>query len=158
MKHQSEAFWRQYAFSSELSPQEREEAENHLYSCEDCLAQYMRVLEEAEAVADLSEQGATALLIRVREHQEVQWAGRRRRRRSTSRERRSALIHYVIAASLTLFFFSSGVLQDYLADTAPRGEEQLAGEKQPTITERLMERTTRILDEWMASREPGSEG
>ena len=154
MKHPTETFWQQYALKDELTPVERESAEEHLYQCEICLTLYIKLLEKAEDTPQLSKEGEASLTAALRGHRDVQKTGDRRRRRPTGRERRRALVHYVIAASLTLVFLSSGILQDYLDHTVHHGQPAQGteqGENEQTITSRLMERTTDLLRAWKPS-------
>lgn len=144
--HRSYDLWIAY-IENRLPEAEREEAERHLYVCDDCLALYLRVVDQQSVAWE--EERAKAVTAEVMDT--IQSQGQSSvSKRQMQRERRRRLIHYTVAASLTLLLMSSGVFQQLMSYTESwRNAYEVADQQKVPNAERVMKHATSLLEGWM---------
>ncbi|WP_438435178.1 zf-HC2 domain-containing protein [Gorillibacterium sp. sgz500922] len=156
MTHYSLDTWRSYQ-EDLLTEQERRKLEEHLEGCDRCLALYLEALQPAldrsavgTGASEAVEAAAWTDAIMERltpyaagENGELpQPAPLRRRERWFERK----LVHYAAAAAITAAILSTGVL-DAMRTGLDRLEQTAAAQPaKPGVADRLMERTTSLLD------------
>ncbi|PLR86465.1 hypothetical protein [Bacillus sp. V33-4] len=146
MNHFSIEDWKKY-LKNEISDDVRGTYENHLYSCDQCLDLYMRALSEDEAALPAIE-AETDFTNVVMKSIAIVKQGSQQEKQPVKREKRyyqTAAFHYVLAAAMTLLLMATGVFQSVTryTDTVQNTNFQ---EKQPSITEGIMDRTFTWLD------------
>lgn len=139
MSHYTNEEWRQ--FICDVLPEEkREEMESHLYSCDQCLAVYMELIEEN--ASDLPNPFDEAVSADVILAQVEQYKKPKRTKQTQTKQK---LLHYGIAAAITIGFMSSGIFQ--LVTNAGVVGTDLSGNR-PAYTEQWMDKTLSFLD-WL---------
>jgi hypothetical protein len=143
MSHYTKEEWRQ--FIGDVLPEEkREEMENHLYSCDDCLTVYMELIEAcASDLPTPSEQAISADVILAQVVLEA------KPKRTKQPQNQQKLLHYGIAAAITIGFISSGIFQS-VTNAAVLGTD--ISENRPSYTEQWMDKTLSFLD-WLKPNE-----
>ncbi len=139
MSHYTNEEWRQ--FICDVLPEEkREEMESHLYSCDQCLAVYMELIEEnASDLPNPSDEAVSAdvVLAQVEQYKKP--------KRTKQTQTKQKLLHYGIAAAITIGFMSSGIFQ-LVTNAGVVGTD--LSENRPTYTEQWMDKTLSFLD-WL---------
>ncbi|MBU8906410.1 anti-sigma factor family protein [Desertibacillus haloalkaliphilus] len=104
MTHYPIEKWKAYV-NDELTEYEREEVEQHLYSCDRCLELYMAVIEqEGEDMPVVEDERAFTEAVL----QETTVTVKKQRKPSIQKK---TVIHYVIAASMTLTLMTTGFFE-----------------------------------------------
>ncbi|WP_127533472.1 anti-sigma factor [Paenibacillus kobensis] len=190
MTHRDEQQWRAYLLD-EMTDSEREQAEEHLYGCDICLARWEHVLSSLdEAVfplmnrlrADSVTNAVMEAVVEVPVYScganEAKPTGsatghgqggtkpdegrpgeyeRRLKSRARDGERRRAFLHYAIAVCVTLLLMSTGLWKAIDAGTPAsaeqhheyrNGETALQQSDKVTYTERVMNHTVGLLEQW----------
>lgn len=139
MSHYMNEEWRQ--FICDVLPEEkREEMESHLYSCDQCLAVYMELIEEnASDLPNPSDEAVSADVILA---QVELYAKPKRMKQSQTKQK---MLHYGIAAAITIGFMSSGIFQ-LVTNAGVVGTD--LSENRPAYTEQWMDKTLSFLD-WL---------
>ncbi|WP_128894804.1 zf-HC2 domain-containing protein [Longirhabdus pacifica] len=110
-KHYSESEFQHY-IHHQLSIEQREQIEAHLYDCDSCLSLYTACVEksmQSSIAMDLPSIQKIESIIEVEMNkQEV----------DIKRRKRFAFVHYVIAASITMALLSSGVFEFMFQQTS----------------------------------------
>ncbi|GMB09223.1 hypothetical protein [Thermolongibacillus altinsuensis] len=134
MNHYTNEEWRQ--FICDVLPEEkREEMENHLYTCDQCLAVYMELIEEnAFELPNPSDETVSADVIIAQVEQY------KKPKRTKTKQK---LLHYGIAAVITIGFMSSGIFQS-VTNAVVLGTD--LSENRPSYTEQWMDKTLSFLD------------
>jgi anti-sigma factor RsiW len=139
MSHYTKEEWRQFIFDV-LPEEKREEMENHLYSCDECLAVYMELIEQsASGLPTPSEKAISADVILE------QAALDAKLKRMKKPQHKQKLLHYGIAAIITIGFMSSGIFQS-ATNAAVLGTN--ISKNRPSYTEQWMDKTLSFLD-WL---------
>ncbi|WP_026678391.1 anti-sigma factor family protein [Fictibacillus gelatini] len=133
MNHYTEHEWQAY-IRNQLPEKMREEYESHLYTCDDCLENYMRALDSQtdEMPTYMGEEELQAPAVK-----------RQAVRKKSSSYR--TLIHYGIAASITLMLTSSGFFA-HLASYVNSMQEKQVEKKDGSFSENMMDKTLHLLD------------
>jgi anti-sigma factor RsiW len=132
-----------------MNEHEREEVEDHLYSCDTCLSLYYAAIEgQEDQLPTLSNDEEFTELIMS---QVAGWkSDGEMSQQKQSGERKplyqSAIFHYAVAAAMTLLLMTTGVFQSVLqyVDTVQNPKET-----RPSFTEEMMNHTF----SWMNSIE-----
>ncbi|NNU90821.1 hypothetical protein [Anoxybacillus sp. CHMUD] len=139
MSHYTNEEWRQF-ICDVLSEEKREEMESHLYSCDQCLAVYMELIEEnASDLPNPSDEAVSADVILA---QVELYAKPKRTKQSQTKQK---MLHYGIAAAITIGFMSSGIFQ-LVTNAGVVGTD--LSENRPAYTEQWMDKTLSFLD-WL---------
>ncbi|MGO0060704.1 hypothetical protein ACTID9_11950 [Brevibacillus fluminis] len=129
--HMTRSQWQQFILN-QLSDQERERYEDHLYSCDECLEVYMACLDElAQPAAPSVPEVAEAIPAH---------------KPAAKPFYRQTLFHYGLAACITLLLMTTGLFSQLLAHS--NQWNSIAGAKQHrSVTDQLMQKTTAFLDQ-----------
>ncbi|UOQ85801.1 hypothetical protein [Gracilibacillus salinarum] len=114
----------------EQSIDNREEMENHLLTCDNCMELYLNVIDNQTYEAAPSSDFTNTFMQQMNKTIVTPSKGRTNR----------ALIHYAIAAGFTVLLTVSGVFQGVMQAT---NDQQM--EQKPSISEHLMLKT----DQWI---------
>lgn len=138
--HMTRSQWQSF-IQNQLPDDERERYEDHLYTCDDCLAVYMVCLEELEQPVAVREQLAipkhTPTVVKPFYQQ--------------------TLFHYGLAACITLLLMSTGVFSQLISHS--NQWNTVAGKKQQrSVTDQLMQKTTALLDQLHPITKGGNSG
>ncbi|MFD2446613.1 hypothetical protein ACFSO7_21980 [Bacillus sp. CGMCC 1.16607] len=140
--HYSYEDWCKYV-KNELDGSTREEYENHLYSCDQCLESYLQVLDGDTTQFPVIQNdfdftdGIMA---------EIADLNKQKQKVNTKKSfYQSSVFHYLIAAAMTLVLMGSGVFQSITkyADTVQN--PQVLGQT-PSVTEEIIEKTFTWID------------
>ncbi|MEH7081952.1 hypothetical protein V7139_04340 [Neobacillus drentensis] len=162
MKHYSFEEWLQYV-NDEVNENTKEELENHLYSCDQCLDQYLIAVEASESslpiLSDISD--FTDLVMAevskqkpvvpdtVRNLNTMSMVPSVPDTKMTNMKKKpfyqQAVFHYLLAAAATLLLTFSGVFQS-LAAYANSIEKPQIQEKKPSVTEGVINKTFAWMD------------
>jgi anti-sigma factor RsiW len=148
MSHYPNEEWRKF-ICDVLPKEKREEMESHLYSCDECLAVYMELIEAcASDLPTPSEQAISADVILA----QVALEAKPNRMKQSGRKQK--LFHYGIAAAITIGLMSSGIFHS-MTTVAVSGTA--ISENRPSYTEQWMDKTLSFLD-WIKpnQKEEGS--
>ncbi|MBD8069634.1 anti-sigma factor family protein [Bacillus sp. PS06] len=138
MNHYNQEIWSKY-INNELEENQREQVENHLYSCDQCLELYMTLIEQSEHLPELMDDQLTEEVIKQLPFSEESKSVRKRR------FTQHPLFHYGIAATITFGLMSSGVFQN-ITGFVSTVEAASNTSKETTMTESLMEKAINIIN------------
>ncbi|MDR4888160.1 hypothetical protein RGU12_11420 [Fredinandcohnia sp. QZ13] len=145
MRHFSKEEWLLY-IKDQLEEPKREELENHLFSCDQCLEIYMELIEDqAEEIPNLendrfTDEVVTKLPVRKGKQKESFL--------------RSPIFHYGIAAVVTLTLMSTGVFQS-MAGIIGIVETSNFSEQKQSVSNHLMEKALSLFDIIETNHEEG---
>ncbi|WP_096152960.1 MULTISPECIES: anti-sigma factor family protein [Bacillus] len=117
-----------------LSEEKREEVEGHLFSCDDCLAVYMTLVNE-ETLPELENSNFTDEVM-----SQIPMSQSKQRKRTNP-----AFLHYVIAASITFILMTSGVFQSMLGISSVM-ETSSVNTHEATVSQNIMDRALTLLE------------
>ncbi|WP_144555281.1 anti-sigma factor [Bacillus sp. X1(2014)] len=162
MKHYSFEEWLQYV-NDEVNENTKEELENHLYSCDQCLDQYLIAVEASESslpilsdssdftdlvMAEVSRQ-KTVVPDTVRNLNTMSIVPPVPDTKMTKMKEKpfyqQAVFHYLLAAAATLLLTFSGVFQSLAAYANSIDKPQIQ-EKKPSVTEGVINKTFAWMD------------
>lgn len=107
MNHMSYDTWLRYV-NDELSEQDRQRCEDHLYTCDECLRRYLQAMEHIEeSIPPLSNHLFTDHVMEKVERKSVE-------RSSDQSLFRSKLMHYAIATAMTIMLMGTGVFSQLI--------------------------------------------
>ncbi|PLR75667.1 hypothetical protein CU633_19750 [Bacillus sp. V3-13] len=145
MNHFSIEDWKKY-LKNEISDDARGTYENHLYSCDQCLEVYMLALAEEEAALPAIEKETDFINMVMNSIAVVKQESQQEKQpKRSTRYYQTAAFHFVLAAAMTLLLMGTGVFQSVTGYTDTIENRNLQ-EKQPSITEGIMDRTFTWLD------------
>lgn len=134
MKHFSEDEWLTY-IQDELSDSKREELEDHLFTCDQCMDVYMKLIDtQADLLPDLDDTSFTA---------EVMARLPQKRKRTIYQH---PLFHYGIAAIITITLMTTGVFQSITGIVATVEASSSMAKQEQTLSNSLMEKALSIFD------------
>lgn len=150
MKHYSYDEWLSYV-KGEISVKTHEELESHLYTCDQCLEQYLHAISEHESsLPTLSNESSFTDLVmaEVSKQKEVMEkpAPMKQSKKTKKPIYQQVAFHYLIAAVATLLLTFSGVFQS-LATYASEVEapQNMNGKKQ-SVTDGIIDKTFAWMD------------
>ncbi|MEH7382737.1 hypothetical protein V7138_19900 [Bacillus sp. JJ1533] len=136
MRHFSNEEWLLY-IKDELEESKREELENHLFSCDQCLEIYMELIEvQAEEVPNLENDSFT---------DEVVTKLPEKKGKQGKRFLQSPIFHYGVAAAVTLTLMSTGVFQS-MTGILGTVEASSFSEQKQSVSSNLMEKALSLFD------------
>lgn len=170
MKHYTYDEWLQYV-NNDINEKTKEELEEHLYSCDQCLNHYLIAMEANESslpilsnmssftdsvMAEVSKQKTelqSAWLDRKQDQEPstplVKTESMTKKAESNKKTKRpfyqQAAFHYLLAATATILLTFSGVFQS-LAAYANSIERPKIQEKKPSVTEGVINKTFAWMD------------
>jgi hypothetical protein len=159
MKHYTYDEWLQYV-NNEISEKTKEELEDHLYSCDQCLNQYLLAMEANESSLPIlsNESNFTDSVMEQVSKQMTMVPDTVRNLNTmsivpsvpdTKMKKRpfhqQAVFHYLLAAAATLLLTFSGFFQS-LAAYANSFENPQIQEKKPSVTEGVINKTFAWMD------------
>lgn len=147
MTHYSKEEWMTYV-KNEMAQDVREEYENHLYTCDQCLTLYLDAVAEAEE--DLpeieNETGFTDLIMAQIAESKPAVPKAATQKKSGSRPfYQTAIFHYSIAAVMTILLMSAGVFQSITQYTVALQKPSFQ-EERTSFTEGIVDRTFAWMD------------
>ena len=146
--------WRLYV-EDQLDEDKREKFEDHMYECAQCMALYMKAVEEQEEsfpvmfddvkitdrimdeISKLSNSQRSAFL-------SVDGVSGHRKGNSPTSIYQKPIFHYVVAAAMTIILMSTGVFHSISSYVA--GYEQTSQPAKPSFTKGLMDKTVSLVD------------
>ncbi|MCC3358817.1 anti-sigma factor family protein [Bacillus sp. REN16] len=145
MRHFSNEDWLLY-IKDELEESKREELENHLFTCDQCLEIYMELVEaQAEELPCLENEGFTdGVVTKLPKKKEKQGKS----------FLQSPIFHYGVAAAVTLTLMSTGVFQSMTGIIGTVEASNFSEQKQ-SVSNSLMEKTLSFFDIIGANQEEG---
>ncbi|MEH7223350.1 hypothetical protein V7112_05985 [Bacillus sp. JJ1566] len=145
MRHFSNDEWLLY-IKDKLEEAKREELENHLFSCNQCLEIYMELVEsQAQELPDLENDSFTDEVV-------TKLPVKKEKQGKTFLQ--SPIFHYGIAAVVTLSLMSTGVFQSMTGIIGVVEASSFSEQKQ-SVTDSLMEKTLSFFDILGANQEEG---
>ncbi|MGE7767625.1 hypothetical protein [Peribacillus sp. NPDC096540] len=142
MNHVSEAEWITY-LADEMPDALKIEYENHLYSCDECLAVYMEAMERAESSLNVEDLDiADSVMDSIAQLNKVSFEEAKQIRKEKSL--RTITRHYLIAAGFTILLMAGGVFQS-LTEYVDSVESSTIKENQ-TLTDDLIDKTFNWMD------------
>jgi hypothetical protein len=149
MKHYTYDEWLQYV-KNEITGKTREEIENHLYTCDQCLEVYLQAVTANESSLPIlsNETSFTdAVMAEVSKKQNVVPGTKFAKQNSIKKSPfyKQAAFHYLLAAAATILLTFTGAFQS-LATYANSLETKQVQEKRPSMTEGMMNKTFAWMD------------
>lgn len=146
MMHYSKEEWMKYV-KNELASDIREEYENHLYTCDQCLDIYLEAVagEEAELPGIVNESGFTDLIMAQIAESQPPVLYIPADKKPIRPFYQSAIFHYSIAAAMTILLMSTGVFQSITQYTVTV-QKQSFQEKKTSVTEGIVDKTFAWMD------------
>ncbi|TCJ03225.1 hypothetical protein [Cytobacillus praedii] len=145
MMHYSEQEWMKYV-KNELDKDVREEYENHLYSCDQCLESYLMAVEAEEAELPMISNEAdftTLVMAQIadvkRETAQKSLIGKKKKSIY-----QSSFFHYSIAAAVTILLMTTGVFQSITQYAENVQNPNL--QEEPSMTQGLVDKTFAWMD------------
>jgi anti-sigma factor RsiW len=136
VRHYRDEEWLMYV-KDELAESTREELEDHLYSCDQCLEIYMNLVEaQVEELPDIENDHFT---------DEVAMKLTLKKERQKKSILQSPIFHYGIAAVVTLTLMSTGVFQSMTGIVGTVEASSFSKQKQSVSTS-LMEKALSVFD------------
>ncbi len=133
MKHFSSEEWLAY-INEELSKTKREELENHLYSCNQCLETYMDMV-------DSHSQQLPIIEARSFTDEVIRKLPQKKRRKVYQHP----LFHYGVAAVITFTLMTTGFFQSITGIVETVEASPISGSEQ-TVSDTLMEKALSLID------------
>jgi quinol-cytochrome oxidoreductase complex cytochrome b subunit len=146
MKHFSYDEWLNY-IKNDITENIREEFENHLYTCDQCLELYLQAIAEHESSLPTlpNESIFTELVMSEVSKQHPKESAVEQKETKKRPFYQHAAFHYFLAAAATLLLMFSGVFQS-LATYASAVEAPTIQEKKPSVTEGVIDKTFAWMD------------
>ena len=149
MKHYTYDEWLQYV-RNEITGKTREEFENHLYTCDQCLEVYLQAVTANESSLPIlsNETSFTdAVMAEVSKKQGMVSDTKFAEKKSNKKKPfyKQAAFHYLLAAAATILLTFTGAFQS-LATYANSLETKQVQEKRPSMTEGMMNKTFAWMD------------
>ncbi|MEH7235181.1 hypothetical protein [Bacillus sp. JJ1562] len=145
MRHFSNEEWLLY-IKDKLEEPKREELENHLFSCDQCLEIYRELVEaQAEELPDLENESFT---------DEVATKLPMKKKKQGKSFLQSSIFHYGVAAAVTLTLMSTGVFQN-ITGIVGTVEASSFSEQKQSVTNSLMDKALSFFDIIGANQEEG---
>jgi anti-sigma factor RsiW len=150
MKHYSYDEWLRYV-KDEFSNKNREELEGHLYTCDQCLEQYLQAIAEHESsLPVLSNETSFTDLVMAEVSKQKEFIEKPAAVKQPVKTKKSfyqeASFHYLIAAAATLLLTFSGVFQSLATYASAVEAPQNSKEKKLTVTEGVIDKTFAWMD------------
>ncbi|WP_141430394.1 hypothetical protein [Bacillus sp. 03113] len=140
MRHYSESDWTKYV-NNELEEHVREAYEKHLYSCDQCLELYVRVIEQHEdsfpVIIDETD-FANSIMEAISEQKIIQ-------KQKATPFYQKALFHYTLAAAMTLLLMMTGVFHS-ITEYAESIQLSEQNGEQSSMTDGIMNKTFAWMD------------
>ena len=139
MRHIEYEEWLDYV-QDKVDEEARLIYEDHLKSCDGCHLSYLKAVEaSAEELPVLDADFTERILTHITDH--VKPSQTEKQNQSVFQKK---LFHYLIAAGLTILLMTSGLF-GHLSQLAGDLEDQSITEQQPSITEKLMDKTLYLI-------------
>ena len=144
MKHYHKNEWMQYV-RNELDEATRNEYEDHLYQCDECLDLYLLTVEEHEAhlpqIAETSE-FTNAIMDKIDES----------KIKPKKQMKKKTVMNYLLAAAMTILFMSSGLFDQLMSITNTFEND----EQQESFVFSIIDNSESITEQWKESLEEGN--
>ncbi|UOE94502.1 zf-HC2 domain-containing protein [Alkalihalobacillus sp. LMS39] len=129
MSHYEKNMWNLY-IENKLDRKQQEELEHHLYSCPQCVDDYMDMLEHVTLpTIEAPEQWTDEVMAQLPPKQQIK----------QSTKKNQLLLHYTIAAAATIVLMVSGIFQG-VVDTEIQGPNDMLAKQEQPISEKLLEK------------------
>ncbi|WP_078550225.1 anti-sigma factor [Litchfieldia alkalitelluris] len=146
MNHYKQQQWLDY-INDKLIDAHREQMEDHLYSCDQCLEMYMMMVEQQEVeLPDMSNESFTDKML---EQISVEEKGKTKRRLT-----QYPLFHYGIAAMITFSLMTSGFFQSITGVVATVEAASTTRVEAP-VSENLMDKVISWIDKVLEHQKEG---
>lgn len=145
MMHYSEQEWMKYV-KNELDKDVREEYENHLYSCDQCLESYLMAVEAEEAELPMISNEADFTTLVMAQIADVKMETTQKQQRGQKKKSiyQSSFVHYSIAAAVTILLMTTGVFQSITQYAESVQNPNL--QEEPSMTQGLVDKTFAWMD------------
>lgn len=150
MKHFSYDEWLSYV-KDEVNGKNREELESHLYTCDQCLENYLLAVSEHESsLPVLSNEISFTDLVMAEVSKQKEFSQKPAVLKQLVKKKKpfyqQSAFHYLIAAAATLLLTFSGVFQSLATYASAIEAPQHIKEKKPTVTEGVIDKTFAWMD------------
>lgn len=173
MNHPGQSLWEKYVEGS-LEESVREQCEEHLAACEQCLGLYMNVLEQQQELPQLTDE--TVFLEAVMERYDAaRWdqedgrlvmpdepehklkgsGAERGIERPPRRKGLHPIVHYAVAAIITAVLMSAGVFDSLTERMGQLEMQHSEGAEARPVSERLLDKTSEMIDSLHAKPDRG---
>lgn len=143
MKHYRYDEWMQYV-KNELDEQKREKLENHLYTCDQCLDDYLQAMSEHESsLPILSNESSFTDLVMAEVSKQKRVVTKKPAAKKAIYQK--AIFHYLLAAAATILLMATGAFQS-LAAYANVLQKPPIQERKPTVTDSVINKTFAWMD------------
>ncbi|MGG1678961.1 hypothetical protein ACIFOT_25035 [Neobacillus sp. NRS-1170] len=144
MKHYSYVEWLQYV-KEEISEQDRETYERHLYTCDQCLDVYIQAVTANESsLPILSNEGNFTDLVMAEVSKQKQESAAPKTNKKPIYQQ--AMFHYLLAAAATILLMLTGAFQSLASYANSLESPQKIQEKKPSVTEGVINKTFAWMD------------
>ncbi|MEH7525932.1 hypothetical protein V7149_22085 [Bacillus sp. JJ1503] len=146
MRHYSIEEWMKYV-KNEFDQDVREEYENHLYTCDQCLDLYLEAVTVAESELPEIENDiefTNSIMAQIAENHppSVKVVNKRKESRPFYQ---TAIFHYTVAAAMTILLMTTGVFQSITQYTVSVQTPSFQ-EKRTSVTEGIVDKTFAWMD------------
>jgi hypothetical protein len=146
MKHYNYEEWLSYV-KNEVNDSTREDLDNHLYTCDQCLEQYLQAISEHESSLPLlSNESSFTDMVMAGVSKQKEPAAMKPPVKHKKPFYQQAAFHYLIAAAATLLLTFSGVFQSLATYASAIEAPQHIKEKRPSVTEGVIDKTFAWMD------------
>ncbi|KAB2331171.1 hypothetical protein F7731_19035 [Cytobacillus depressus] len=147
MRHYSKEEWTKYV-KNELDHDVREDYENHLYTCDQCLDIYIQAVDEVEGALPVIENESAftdLIMAQIARNEPPARTERKGVKKANKPFYQSAIFHYSIAAAMTILLMSTGVFQSITHYTESVQMPSFQ-EKRTSVTEGIVDKTFAWID------------
>ena len=146
MKHYSYDDWLQYV-KNEIDEQDREKYESHLYSCDQCLDNYLQAVSANESsLPVLSNESNFADLVMAEVSKQKEVVSKKPDKTNKKPFYKKVAFHYLIAAAATILLTLTGAFQSLATYANSLESPQKVQVKKPSVTEGVIDKTFAWMD------------
>ena len=147
MSHYSLEDWMNYT-ENKIEPKVRENYEDHLYTCDQCLELYLQAVSQVEnQLGDMNEESnfTDRIMSQVSEIKLPEQERAKDKRLERNKFYQSTAFHYTLAAAMTILFMVTGVFQS-ITNYADNVDSTKIKVKDQSMTSGVLEKTIGLLD------------
>lgn len=139
--HYSKEEWVLY-YLEDIHKDQLIQMENHLYSCDQCLEQYMTVIEKIEVLPKLKNENkfTDSIMGQIFELEKVEL-----KKHPSTNFHKQTVFNYLLAAGLTILLMMTGLFEKISAETIQFNEQKIYHNE--SFTENLMYKTGTFIDQ-----------
>lgn len=146
MKHYSYDDWLQYV-KDEINQKDRETYESHLYTCDQCLDDYLQAVAANESsLPVLSNESSFADLVMAEVSKQKEVVSKKTDKTVKKPFYKKVVFHYLLAAAATILLMLTGAFQSLATYANSVESPPKIQEKKPSVTEGVINKTFAWMD------------